>query len=68
MFNPLKGKVAERGYSIQKLARELGRSADYVSQRLRSPGKFRVSEAAKLCELLGIDLADMYLYFLREDK
>ena len=35
MLNLLKGKMAERGYSIQRLAKELGRSADYVSQKLR---------------------------------
>ena len=44
MLNLLKGKMAERGYSIQRLAKELGRSADYVSQKLRQPWKFRVME------------------------
>lgn len=68
MRNLLKGKVAERGYSIQKLAKLLDRSPDYVSQRLRNPGKFRVCEAIKLCELLGIELSEMHKYFVREDE
>lgn len=58
MLNLLKGKMAERGYSIQRLAKELGRSADYVSQKLRQPWKFRVCEAAKLCMLLDIELRE----------
>lgn len=68
MLNLLKGKMAERGYNIQKVAAELGRSADYVSQKLRNPGKFRVCEAAKLCELLGIELSEMHKYFMREER
>lgn len=67
MRNLLKGKVAERGYSIRKLARELGRSADYVSQRMRNSGEFKVSEAIKLCEMLGIELSEMHKYFTREE-
>lgn len=68
MLNLLKGKMAERGYNIQKVAAELGRSADYVSQKLRQPWKFRVCEAAKLCALLDIEPVEMHKYFVREDE
>ena len=68
MLNLLKGKMAERGYSIQRLAKELGRSADYVSQKLRNPSRFRVNEAAKLCGLLGIEITEMHRYFLKEEE
>lgn len=68
MIDLLKGKMAERRYSIQKLAKELDRSPDYVSQKLRQPWKFRVCEAAKLCALLGIELAEMHKYFAREES
>ena len=68
MLNLLKGKMAERGDSSQRLAKELGRRAESGSQKLRQPWKFRVCEAAKLCMLLDIELVEMHKYFAREDE
>lgn len=68
MRDLLAGKKAEYHYSNQALAQAIGKSTNYISTHLQNPGEFKVSEAAKLCELLDIDLADMHLYFLREGE
>lgn len=67
MRDLLAGKKAEYHYNNQELAQAIGKSADYVSTHLRNPGEFKVSEAIKLCELLGIELSEMHKYFVRED-
>ena len=63
----LSGKKAERHYSNRELAKAIGRSPSYIAENLKTPGNFKVAEAAKLCELLGIELAEMHKYFLGED-
>lgn len=68
MRDLLAGKKAERHYSNQNLAQAIGKSANYISTHLSNPGEFKVNEAIKLCEMLGIELAEMHKYFVRGDE
>ena len=64
----LSGKKAERHYSNRELAEAIGRSPSYIAENLKSPGNFKVAEAVKLCDLLGIELAEMHKYFAEEES
>ena len=63
----LSGKKAERHYNNRELAKAIGRSPSYIAENLKDPGNFKIIEAAKLCDLLAIELAEMHKYFLGED-
>lgn len=52
--NKLKGKMVEKGYTIKKMAVELGIHKDTLGRKLRT-GKFGTDEVSKFIEVLDID-------------
>ena len=60
--NLLRGKIAERGLSQAKVAREIGVSAQSFSRKITGKREFRLSEVQALCEILSIENpADIFL-------
>lgn len=51
----LKGKLAENGYNISKLAETLGSSQQNISQRIKK-ATFDYIELSKIADLLGYDI------------
>ncbi len=51
----LKGKLAENGYNISKLAEMLGTSQQNISQRIKK-ATFDYIELSQIADLLGYDI------------
>lgn len=54
LVNELKGKIRAKGYTQEKLAKELGISAKTLSNKL-SKGVFGSDEIEQMIKILGID-------------
>ena len=52
--NLLRGKIAEKGYTQEKLAEEMGVSKNTFSAKIRGYTDFTLSEVSKICSILGI--------------
>ena len=61
--NPLKGRIAECGYSGAAIGRILGRAQSYMSNHISDPGLFSVAEMYTLCDLLEIPYSEIPKYF-----
>lgn len=53
--NILKGKMTEKGYTQEKLAKAVGISTNSMSRKLLGERQFRLGEVVKICEVLEID-------------
>ena len=53
--NILKGKMAEKGYTQEKLAKEVGISTNSMSRKLLGERQFRLGEVIKICDVLDIE-------------
>lgn len=61
--NKLIGKIIEVYASRKKFADEMGFSERTISLKLQGKIDWKVSEIIKACDLLGIPMTEMYLYF-----
>ena len=52
--NKLLGKIAEQGYTQQKLASELGMCKNTLSNKINGRGVFDTSEVKSICQILNI--------------
>lgn len=59
--NKIKGLMAEKNISQQKLASILGISKQTLNAKLQSKREFTVNEAQKICNAL--DIKDVEIYF-----
>lgn len=64
MYRKLRGKITEVYGTQEKFADAIGLTRSALNQRLAGATKWKAPEMAKACDLLGIPLSDMYLYFL----
>lgn len=54
MKNQIKSYLSLKGYTIEKLAREIGMSTASLSAKINGKREFTVSEAKRLCDSLDI--------------
>ena len=59
----LKGRIAEKGYNISKLAPRLNLSARALGFKISGKVEFRQGEIFKLVDLLDIPSDEVYDYF-----
>lgn len=52
--NKLLGKMAERGYTQQRLAEELGMSKNTLSYKINGKGVFDTDDVKVICDKLNI--------------
>ena len=53
--NLIRGKIAERGLTQQKLAEKTGISENSLSRKLSGKRDFRLEEVKRICAILGIE-------------
>lgn len=53
--NKLKGKMAENGFTQEKLANALGISHHTMNRKILGTSEFTVGEVVKICEILKIN-------------
>lgn len=52
--NLLRGKIAEKGYTQEKLAKEVGISSNSLSRKLLGKREFTLTEVVSICRVLDI--------------
>ena len=62
-YSKLLGRMKERGYTQEKLAKEIGISIGTMSQKLNNKANFYQPEMQKICKALDIAGADVYAIF-----
>ena len=62
-YSKLLGKMRERGFTQEKLAKTLGLSECSVNLTLRNKRNFRQDEISKIVDALGIDPRSIEEYF-----
>ncbi len=67
-FHALRVMLKQNEITQQDLAKVIGRSEVYISQRLRGLECFTLDECYTIMDLLRLDKKDMYFYFPREGK
>jgi len=60
----LRGKMAEKGYNISKMARELGYSYSLLYNKVLGKKTFSIKEVSKICDLLKLSQKDKLEIFL----
>lgn len=50
----LRKRIDESGYKICYIAKTLGLTANGFARKLRNESDFKITEVAKLCDVLGI--------------
>ena len=53
--NILKGRMVEKGFTQESLAKAVGISTNSMSRKLLGERQFRLGEVVKICEVLEID-------------
>lgn len=53
--NVLKGKMVEKGFTQESLAKAVGISTNSMSRKLLGERQFRLGEVVRICEVLEID-------------
>lgn len=65
--NKLIGKLAEQGMTQRALAERLGCTENTLSDKLNGKREFRLDEAGRICDVLGIaDPGDRAAIFLSD--
>lgn len=52
--NLLKAKIVEKGYTQQKLAKEVGMSGNSMNRKVAGKREFTLSEVVAICDVLEI--------------
>jgi len=60
MYNKLKGKRTEKGYSQRKIAKVLGISANAYNQKENGAYPFKLDEIYKLLKILECKFEDIF--------
>jgi len=59
----LRGRMAELGYTIKSLAKEVGMHKNTLSRKLLCEMYFTTSEIYRIVQVLGIPIESIYMYF-----
>lgn len=62
-YKKLKLKIKEVFDTQEAFAKAMDMETASLNQRLNNKIEWKTSDIARACDLLGIDLADAYLYF-----
>jgi len=62
-YDKLRGRMAEKGYSIKGLADKLGIHSNTFSRKLYCDNYFTVNEVQQMCKYLDIRPFDIPMYF-----
>lgn len=65
--NKLRGRIAEKGISISRLASLCKMSDTSLYDKINGDAEFNARNIAKLCDALGIGINEIGLYFFKED-
>ncbi len=68
--NKLRGKMAECGYTQERLADVIGVSANTLSRKINGKKKFTVDEAVRICKALNSpgSVVDIFLPELSQKR
>ncbi len=62
-YSKLLGAMREKGITQDKLAKNIGLSANSLTSKLKGRSQFKVSEAQKIMKILSLPENDVALYF-----
>ena len=62
-YDKLRGRMAEKGYSIKGLAEKVGVHANTLGKKLYSDYYFNVNEVQIICKCLDIQPYEIPMYF-----
>lgn len=62
-YSKLRGRIREKCDTQEEFAKKIGLSKSSLSQKLNCRVEFSHSEMYLACEILGIDVNDISLYF-----
>ena len=62
-YSKLLGRIKEFGFTQDKMASEIGVSVSTLSFKLNNKAFFSQKEIRKICDLLGIEIAEIGIYF-----
>lgn len=62
-YSKLLGRIKEKGYTLNEIAKFIGLAHSTFSLRLSGEGFFRQPEIIKLCDVLEIPYKEIPLYF-----
>ena len=62
-YDEIRRLLAARGYDGATLAKKLGRSAGYVSERWNNKRSWEIDDCYRMLELAGAPHQDVYIYF-----
>ena len=62
-YSKLLGRIKEYGFTQDGIALEIGMSGSTLSFKLNNKAFFTQKEIRKICDLLGIEIGDIGLYF-----
>ena len=62
-YSKLYGKIKEVFETQEKFAEAMGMKRAAINARLNQKANWKTSEIMKACELLGIPIEDVHLYF-----
>lgn len=63
-YSVLRGKIAEAGYTQERLAHEIGIAPQSLSRKLKGKRQFTIGEAAAISACLSLDAATKAIIFL----
>lgn len=61
--NKLKGRIAEKGYTLSSLSTAIDLSRPCLRGRINGKSDFKVSEIEKICTVLDIPRSEIDVYF-----
>lgn len=64
--NKLKGKIAEKGLNVEKLAQLIGTERSSLYRKLNNTEKITIGEAMRMKDVLGMTPEEATLIFLTE--
>ncbi len=64
--NKLKGKIAEKGLSVEKLAQQIGVDRSSLYRKLNNAEKITIGEASKIKDVLEMTPEEATIIFLAE--
>lgn len=62
-YSRLLGKIKERGYTLNELAKAIGMNVSTLSLKLNNKREFRQQEMKEICSILHIGIEDISKYF-----
>jgi transcriptional regulator with XRE-family HTH domain len=62
-FSKLLGRIKEKGFTQESLAKSMGKNQSTISTKLNNKGEFKTGEIDEICQLLDIPNEEIGTYF-----